>query len=80
MISRTALLCLTFIGICIHWSHGAEAASLEPARGSGVCSLVRRRLILEIARLMNAYEMCVEGGSDALLRRKRAPEMLWDIE
>ncbi|VDM20559.1 unnamed protein product [Hydatigera taeniaeformis] len=80
MISRTALLCLAFVGICICWNHSVAATSLEPTRSSGVCTLIRKRLMSEISRLMSVYETCIEGGSDTLLRRKRAPEMLWDIE
>ncbi|KAL5961804.1 hypothetical protein TSMEX_010452 [Taenia solium] len=80
MISRAALLCLALVGVCIYWNRGAEAAAIEPTKGSSVCSLIRKRLMSEISRLMSAYEICGDGGSDALFRRKRAPEMLWDIE
>ena len=77
---RTVVFCLVFFIVCIQWSSGAEATLRESAKSNGVCTHFRRRLISEMAKLLSAYENCIENSYDGLILRKRAPEMLWDIE
>ena len=77
---RTIVFCLVFFLVCIQLSHETESSTRESTKSFGVCSRIRKRLIGEMAKLLSAYESCIENSYEGIILRKRAPEMLWDIE
>nr|CDS29279.1 neuropeptide [Hymenolepis microstoma] len=80
MINRLPLLIVAVLLICLQGHNGAEARTLDLLKNSESCSLVREKLLENIERLQKSYEVCWGKSFDRLLRRKRAPELIWDIE
>lgn len=80
MINRFFLFIVAVLVIYLQWHNGAEARTLESMKNSESCSLIKEKLLANIERLQKSYEVCRETPYDGLLRRKRAPELIWDIE
>ncbi|VDN98129.1 unnamed protein product [Rodentolepis nana] len=80
MINQLPFFIVAFLVICLQGHNGAEARSLDLMKNSESCSLVREKLLANIERLQKSYEVCWGKAYDRLLRRKRAPELIWDIE